>query len=151
MSECPGHFGHIELSRAVFHVGACRPVGSPGSHPLTFYPTGFLNKVKKICESICVLCGKLKGSPHLDPRLADAVRFIRDPKKRLAVVHALVKGKNTCEMDVIDEDQQLAEGEEPPKGHGGCGHVQPQIRKEGLKLFMVYGKGKDEVSARRAR
>lgn len=21
MSECPGHFGHIELSRAVFHVG----------------------------------------------------------------------------------------------------------------------------------
>jgi hypothetical protein len=21
MAECPGHFGHIELSRAVFHVG----------------------------------------------------------------------------------------------------------------------------------
>ena len=107
---------------------------------------GFLTKVKKICESICVLCGKLKGSTHLDPRLHDAVRFIRDPKKRLAVVHALVKTKNTCEMDVIDEEQQVPEGEEPPKGHGGCGHTQPQIRKEGLKLFMVYGKGKDEVS-----
>lgn len=62
------------------------------------------------------------------------------------MVHALVKTKNTCEMDVIDEEQQLPEGEEPPKGHGGCGHVQPQIRKEGLKLWMVYGKGKDEVS-----
>lgn len=21
MAECPGHFGHIELSRAVYHVG----------------------------------------------------------------------------------------------------------------------------------
>jgi hypothetical protein len=31
-----------------------------------------------------------------------------------------------------------------PTGHGGCGHVQPVIRKEGLKLFVVYKKGKDE-------
>lgn len=22
MSECPGHFGHIELARPVFHIGA---------------------------------------------------------------------------------------------------------------------------------
>lgn len=26
----------------------------------------------------------------------------------------------------------------------GCGHAQPVIRKEGLKLFMVYKKAKDE-------
>lgn len=42
MAECPGHFGHIELARPVFHVG-------------------FLVKVKKILESICVNCGKLKA------------------------------------------------------------------------------------------
>lgn len=24
MSECPGHFGHIELATPVFHVGECR-------------------------------------------------------------------------------------------------------------------------------
>lgn len=24
MAECPGHFGHIELSRAVFHIGKYR-------------------------------------------------------------------------------------------------------------------------------
>lgn len=23
MSECPGHFGHIELARPVFHPGTC--------------------------------------------------------------------------------------------------------------------------------
>mgnify|MGYP001559687296 FL=1 len=114
---------------------------------LTEAPTraGFLTKVKKIVESICVLCGKLKGSPHLDPRLAEAVRFIRDPKKRLAVVHSLVKTKNVCEMDVVEEEGQVPDGTEVVKGHGGCGHSQPLIRREGLKLFMVYGKGKDEV------
>jgi len=42
MSECPGHFGHIELARPVFHPG-------------------FIIKVKKILESICVNCGKLKA------------------------------------------------------------------------------------------
>lgn len=109
---------------------------------------GFLNKVKKITECICVLCGKLKVAPHEDPRLHDAVRFIRDPKKRLAVVHALVKAKMSCDMDSHDEEQQqkIANGEEVPKGHGGCGHDQPVLRREGLKLFLVYGRGKDEVS-----
>lgn len=108
---------------------------------------GFLNKVKKITECICVLCGKLKVAPHEDPRLHDAVRFIRDPKKRLAVVHALVKAKMSCDMDSHDEEQQqkIANGEEVPKGHGGCGHDQPVLRREGLKLFLVYGRGKDEV------
>ncbi|KAK4052414.1 DNA-directed RNA polymerase II core subunit rpo21 [Microbotryomycetes sp. JL201] len=125
MAECPGHFGHIELSKAVFHIG-------------------FINKVKKILESICVLCGKLKVSPHMEPRLAEIIRYIKDPKKRLAYVHALAKTKNVCEMDTVEEDKEYTEGEEPPKGHGGCGHVQPQVRKEGLKLFLVYGKGKDE-------
>ncbi|KAK4057043.1 DNA-directed RNA polymerase II core subunit rpo21 [Microbotryomycetes sp. JL221] len=125
MAECPGHFGHIELSRAVFHIG-------------------FINKVKKILESICVLCGKLKVSPHMEPRLAEIIRYIKDPKKRLAYVHALAKTKNMCEMDTVEEDKEYVEGEDPVKGHGGCGHVQPQIRKEGLKLFLVYGKGKDE-------
>lgn len=41
MAECPGHFGHIELARPVFHAG-------------------FLVKVKKILECICFSCGKLK-------------------------------------------------------------------------------------------
>lgn len=42
MAECPGHFGHIELARPVFHIG-------------------FIVKVKKILECICVNCGRLKA------------------------------------------------------------------------------------------
>jgi len=41
MSECSGHFGHIELARPIFHIG-------------------FLTKIKKILECVCVQCGRLK-------------------------------------------------------------------------------------------
>lgn len=42
MSECPGHFGHIELARPVFHPGTSRsplyPLNTCSSlHPFRFY------------------------------------------------------------------------------------------------------------------
>lgn len=58
MAECPGHFGHIELARPVFHVGEW----NDDSRCVWLTPSqGFLGKVKKILESICVNCGKLKA------------------------------------------------------------------------------------------
>ncbi|KZW00731.1 beta and beta-prime subunits of DNA dependent RNA-polymerase [Exidia glandulosa HHB12029] len=101
-------------------------------------------KVKKILECICVNCGKLKADTS-DPNFADKVRHVRDPKARMAVVWAHCKGKMVCDADEPkDEDPDAAPDAEPKKGHGGCGHVQPLIRKEGLKLFLVYKKPKDD-------
>jgi len=39
----------------------------------------------------------------------------------------------SCDMDSHDEEQQqkIANGEDVPKGHGGCGHDQPVLRREG--------------------
>ncbi|KAG2066729.1 DNA-directed RNA polymerase II, subunit 1 [Suillus decipiens] len=169
MSECPGHFGHIELARPVFHPG-------------------FIIKVKKILECICVNCGKLKADinpkpaprqyleqtrrlahcgvvcarfrsldrrvdhckrPAMvghesDPNFADKIRHIRDPKARMAVVWAHCKTKMICETDEPKEDGAEGDADEPKKGHGGCGHIQPAIRKEGLKLFVQYKRPKDE-------
>jgi len=50
-----------------------------------------------------------------------------------------------CEPDEPREGNG-AENEEHgvKKGHGGCGHIQPQIRKEGLELFVQYKKPKDD-------
>lgn len=45
---CPGHFGHIELAVPVFHVG-------------------FITKIKKILESVCHNCGKLKTDEVSSP------------------------------------------------------------------------------------
>ncbi|KII94419.1 hypothetical protein PLICRDRAFT_36689 [Plicaturopsis crispa FD-325 SS-3] len=123
MSECPGHFGHIELARPVFHPG-------------------FIIKVKKILECICVNCGKLKADIS-DPNFADKIRHVRDPKARMAVVWAHCKTKMVCEPDDIKEEGDGGD-EDAKKGHGGCGHIQPLIRKEGLKLFVQYKKPKDD-------
>ncbi len=62
----------------------------------------------------------------------------------MAVVWAHCKTKNVCEPDDIKDESADPDNDEPKKGHGGCGHVQPQVRKEGLKLFVQYKKSKDD-------
>lgn len=62
MSECSGHFGHIELARPIFHIGTYSSPYDLGRRPLTNRPSfaGFMTKVKKILECVCVQCGRLK-------------------------------------------------------------------------------------------
>ncbi|KZT42808.1 beta and beta-prime subunits of DNA dependent RNA-polymerase [Sistotremastrum suecicum HHB10207 ss-3] len=61
----------------------------------------------------------------------------------MAAVWSHCKTKMTCEPD--DPKEEDADPmEEPKKGHGGCGHTQPTIRKEGLKLFLNYKRSKDD-------
>jgi hypothetical protein len=93
--------------------------------------------------SICVLrCGG--WTYQMDPAFADKIRHIRDPKARMSMVWSLCKTKTVCEPDDPKEEGAEGEMEEVKKGHGGCGHVQPQVRKEGLKLFLQYKKAKDD-------
>lgn len=61
MAECPGHFGHIELAKPVYHIGKVYKCY------ITFFLLiqcisiiGFLTKVKKILECVCFHCSKLK-------------------------------------------------------------------------------------------
>ena len=51
-----------------------------------------------------------------------------------------------CEPDEPKEEGEDGQANEEltKKGHGGCGHIQPLIRKEGLKLFVQYKKTKDD-------
>lgn len=58
MAECPGHFGHIELARPVFHIGNGTPILL---YDFPNHSIGFIVKVKKILECICVNCGRLKA------------------------------------------------------------------------------------------
>lgn len=125
MAECPGHFGHIELARPVFHVG-------------------FLIKVKKIVECICVQCGRLKVDGE-DPAIRQIVRRI-PPKDRLKYIWDKAKAVSVCMQDDVKSEDDPNAGPVEPQGiqHHGCGHIQPVIRKEGLKLFVVYKKSKEE-------
>lgn len=44
MTECPGHFGHIDLAKPVFHIG-------------------FITKTIEILRCVCFFCSKLLVSP----------------------------------------------------------------------------------------
>ena len=126
MKECPGHFGHIELAKPVFHIG-------------------FMPKIKKLCECVCMNCGKLLLDEHTNPHFAAAIK-IRDPKKRFQAVWNLCKTKMVCEVDPPDEDDDEDMGLNGPNGadkkpkfrRGGCGSIQPTIRKDGLKLWGTW-------------
>lgn len=121
MSECPGHFGHLELAKPMFHVG-------------------YINKIKKILECVCFYCSRLKCDE-------DQLRFyqpksLKDARSRLNMVWAVCKSRMICQPDppATDDDVDM----EKKRGHGGCGHRQPLIRREGLRLFISF-KAQSEV------
>lgn len=112
MTECPGHFGHIELAKPVFHVG-------------------FVTKIMKVLRCVCFFCSKLlvdavcqqssmptirwyfitfrflfslrlmlflNYHPQNNPKIKDILAKSKgQPRKRLTHVYELCKGKNICE------------------------------------------------------
>ncbi|KAI1259931.1 DNA-directed RNA polymerase II subunit RPB1 [Xylariaceae sp. FL1019] len=124
MGECPGHFGHIELAKPVYHPG-------------------FIKKVKKILEIVCTNCSKVKEDRE-NPEFLAAVNT-RDPKTRFQKVWSVCKGKMICSNEVPKDEEKEYEPHNKPKqhGHGGCGNNQPKIRHTALKLTAV-SENKDE-------
>ncbi|KAK3943726.1 hypothetical protein QBC46DRAFT_253490 [Diplogelasinospora grovesii] len=130
MSECPGHFGHIELAKPVYHPG-------------------FIKRVKKILEIVCHNCSKVLAD-RSDPDFAAAMK-IRDPKVRFNRVWTACKKKKMCENQPAEEkkDDEFNPNVEGTKAqghnHGGCGNPHPTIRQQALTLWANY-EHKDEES-----
>ncbi|TVY49542.1 DNA-directed RNA polymerase II subunit rpb1 [Lachnellula cervina] len=127
MSECPGHFGHIELAKPVYHPG-------------------FIKKIKKILEIVCHNCGRILSDRN-DPQYKAAVS-IRDPKRRFDTIWRICKPKLVCESDLSAGDEGF---NDDPKGaakrsHGGCGNKQPEVRQSALQLTGTFKPSKEEVS-----
>ena len=75
MDDCPGHFGHIELVRPVYHCG-------------------FIDDLVKILRCVCYHCSRLlidDTDPKDKPALA-----IKDHETRLRKIHDRCKGKHKC-------------------------------------------------------
>ncbi|KAI5749164.1 hypothetical protein M8J76_005108 [Diaphorina citri] len=124
MTECPGHFGHIDLAKPVFHVG-------------------FVTKTIKILRCVCFYCSKLLVSPS-HPKVRDVVLKTKgQSRRRQAFIYDLCKGKNICEGgDEMDINKDGAEDpnslQNKKQGHGGCGRYQPNIRRSGLDLTAEW-------------
>ncbi|KAI1965369.1 DNA-directed RNA polymerase II core subunit rpo21 [Ophidiomyces ophidiicola] len=99
---------------------------------------GFLTKIKKLLETVCHNCGKIKANTN-DQKYLDALRF-RDPKRRFDAIWRLSKDVLLCEADPPpDEDEPFGkESSKMTNSHGGCGNAQPQIRKEGISLVGTW-------------
>ncbi|XP_034256359.1 DNA-directed RNA polymerase II subunit RPB1 [Thrips palmi] len=124
MTECPGHFGHIDLAKPVFHIG-------------------FITKTIKILRCVCFYCSKLLVSPN-NPKIKEVVMKSKgQPRKRLTFVYDLCKGKAICEggdeMDINKDNPDDPSKEQPRKqGHGGCGRYQPNLRRVGLDVTAEW-------------
>jgi DNA-directed RNA polymerase II subunit RPB1 len=121
MTECPGHFAHIELAKPVYHIG-------------------FLTKTIKILRCVCFYCSKLLVDVN-HPKVKDILNKSRgQPRKRLAHIYDLCKAKNICEggdqMDKVGEEKKSESTEE--KGHSGCGRYQPKIKRMVLELHCEW-------------
>ncbi|XP_067616718.1 DNA-directed RNA polymerase II subunit RPB1-like [Eurosta solidaginis] len=114
--DCPGHFGHIELSLPVFHIG-------------------FLMKTIKILRCVCFSCSKLLVSTT-NPKVKEVLNRTKTrPRMRLSLMRDLCKSKTICEggdnMDIAINCGNTTE-------HGGCGHHQPHITRNKLELHATW-------------
>ncbi|KAH9322462.1 hypothetical protein KI387_017101, partial [Taxus chinensis] len=119
MAECPGHFGHLELAKPMYHIG-------------------FLKTILSILRCVCFNCSRILADED-DHRFKQALK-VKNPKHRLKKVLDCCKNKTKCEGgDVIDEDQgQDGDDEVKKKRQGGCGAQQPKIYIDGMKIIAEY-------------
>lgn len=143
LSECCGHFGHLELAKPVYHVG-------------------FIPKTIKVLRCVCFYCSKLLVSPS-NQRVKDAVNETRNnSRKRLSAIYDLCKTKTVCEggedIDQLKPQQSefdsidIAKTEDDEKkklAHGGCGRVQPSIRRAGLELTAQWKHTNEDTQERK--
>ncbi|XP_019455346.1 PREDICTED: DNA-directed RNA polymerase II subunit 1-like isoform X3 [Lupinus angustifolius] len=118
MAECPGHFGHLELAKPMFHIG-------------------FLKTVLNIMRCVCFNCSKILADEN-DHKFKQALRT-RNPKNRLKKILDACKNKNKCEGgDEIDIAGGQDTEEAIKKSRGGCGAQQPRISIDGMKMIAEY-------------
>lgn len=113
--ECPGHFGHLELVKPVYHVA-------------------FMAKILKILRCVCFHCYKLLIDPN-DPKVLDMLKKTRGQyRRRLDLIYDLCKGQKKCKGSTTDEDLN----ELTTKYSGGCGKAQPKYRRSGLEMTIEW-------------
>lgn len=95
-------------------------------------PHGMTDLLSLIPADVC-------NVKHDNPAFADALRQ-RDPKRRFDAIWRLCKPKLICETSTVDDGDygsKLEKGKKTSK-HGGCGNLQPEVRREGLRLTGTW-------------
>ncbi|VEL23211.1 unnamed protein product, partial [Protopolystoma xenopodis] len=129
MSSCPGHFGHIELAKPVFHIG-------------------FLKKTLKMLRCVCFYCSKILVDVE-SPRIREILRKTKgDARRRIAFMYEECKSRQEC---FTSEDIEKKEDEVVEKKpiRTGCGRYQPKYRRTVLELTAEWKKVNEESQERK--
>ncbi|KAL5727166.1 DNA-directed RNA polymerase [Ranunculus cassubicifolius] len=115
MADCPGHFGHLELAKPMFHIG-------------------FLKTVLSVLRCVCFNCSKILADvEHLKYKQAQRAR---NPKQRLKLVSAACKSR--CHGgDEIELQDHSGDGTSM-RTRGGCGALQPKLTIDGMSVVAEY-------------
>jgi len=95
--ECPGHFGHIEFAKPVYHMQ-------------------YIVQIRKILECVCNHCGKLLIAKD---NIAIELALRKNPADRLEFIRLKVKTK-ICGLFLVGKNK----GDESEELHG-CGFEKP--------------------------
>ncbi|CAM9817557.1 unnamed protein product, partial [Ectocarpus sp. 4 AP-2014] len=136
VNDCPGHFGHMELARPVYHCG-------------------FLDVTLKVLRSVCFHCSRLRFDKS-DMKYKRAL-LIKNPKTRLSYIHEHCRNAKKCVFGTGDlagggMDLDGMGGENGGEGGGGggehasgCGGLLPKFTKQGLQVEVEYPPDMDDV------
>ncbi|RYH23447.1 hypothetical protein EON65_17735 [archaeon] len=133
MDDCPGHFGHIELCRAVYHCG-------------------FIDEIVRILRCVCFKCSRLLLDEKV-PKDREVLR-INDHETRFRAIHdrcnrTKVECMTTETADEVTKalDDMMMDGEVEEKNSREdkliknaripCGATQPKFRREGLTIWIT--------------
>lgn len=112
LTDCPGHFGHLELAKPVFHIG-------------------FLTKTLKILRCVCFYCGRLLIDKSA-PRVLEILKKTgTNSKKRLTMIYDLCKAKSVCE-GAAEKEEGMPDDPDDPMNDGkkvaGADFFRPKIQ-----------------------
>jgi DNA-directed RNA polymerase II subunit RPB1 len=109
-ADCPGHFGHLELAKPMYHYG-------------------FMKTVIKALRCVCHYCSKLLADPN-DLNVKKALR-LRDPKARLHRMQELCRSRHSCVTGGMT-------GSASKDAVLGCGLLQPKYLMEGTTITVSF-------------
>jgi DNA-directed RNA polymerase II subunit RPB1 len=123
MDDCPGHFGHVELCRPVYHCG-------------------FIDEVVRLLRCVCFSCSRLLLDEN-SPKDREVLKVI-DPETRFRRVHDRCKRESVrCETTTTDSLNTFLDGVNGVEGNGnGTSRASADlVKSEAMEFMDVLGGG----------
>jgi len=128
MDDCPGHFGHIELYKPVYHCG-------------------FIDEVVRILRCVCFSCSRLLLDENV-PKDRECLK-INDPETRFRKIHdrcnrTSIKCESVEMLDVVTNflDEIELGANKSLNGHNNNNHLNimtDHVKKNTLELINLMG------------